>query len=63
MDIFVKLAAILGFILACISLLWHVWIYHERIVEALERNDFDEGLTLLTEHFCLLPTVPVPANS
>ena len=40
-----------------------VWTYHERIVEALERNDFDEGLTLLTEHFCLLPTVPVPANS
>jgi len=28
MDNFVKLVAILGFILACISLLWHVWTYH-----------------------------------
>lgn len=40
-----------------------VWTYHERIVEALERNDFDQGLVLLTEHFCLLPTVPFPENS
>ena len=40
-----------------------VWTYHERIVDALERNDFDEGLTLLIEHFCLLPTVPILENS
>jgi DNA-binding FadR family transcriptional regulator len=40
-----------------------VWTYHEKIVEALEKDDFDLGLTLLTEHFCLLPTVPVPQNS
>jgi DNA-binding FadR family transcriptional regulator len=40
-----------------------VWTYHERIAKALERNDFDGGLMLLTEHFCLLPTVPVPDNS
>ena len=40
-----------------------VWTYHERIVEALERNDFEQGLRLLTEHFCLLPTVPVLENS
>jgi DNA-binding FadR family transcriptional regulator len=37
-----------------------VWTYHQKIVEALENNDFDQGLTLLDEHFCLLPTVPVP---
>lgn len=35
-----------------------VWTYHERIVEALEANDFDQGLVLLTEHFSLLPTAP-----
>jgi DNA-binding FadR family transcriptional regulator len=40
-----------------------VWTYHERIVDALEKNDFDEGLTLLTEHFCLLPNVPILENS
>jgi DNA-binding FadR family transcriptional regulator len=40
-----------------------VWTYHKRIAEALTNNDFDHGLTLLTEHFCLLPTVPVPENS
>ncbi len=40
-----------------------VWIYHEKIVEALERNDFDEGLTLLTEHFYLLPTAPILESS
>ena len=40
-----------------------VWTYHERIVDALERNDFEQGLRFLTEHFCLLPTVPIPENS
>jgi DNA-binding FadR family transcriptional regulator len=35
-----------------------VWTYHECIVEALEANDFDRGLVLLTEHFSLLPTAP-----
>ncbi len=35
-----------------------VWTYHERIVDALEANDFDQGLVLLTEHFSLLPTTP-----
>lgn len=32
-----------------------VWTYHERIVEALEANEFDQGLVFLTEHFNLLP--------
>lgn len=36
-----------------------VWTYHERIVEALEANAFDQGLVLLTEHFSLLPAAPV----
>jgi len=36
-----------------------VWTYHERIVDALDANDFDQGLVLLTEHFSLLPTVPL----
>jgi DNA-binding FadR family transcriptional regulator len=40
-----------------------VWTYHEKITEALENNDFDYGLALLTDHFCLLPTVPVTNNS
>ncbi len=40
-----------------------VWTYHERIVDALEVDDFDEGLKRLTEHFSLLPTVPVLENS
>ena len=35
-----------------------VWTYHERIVDALDANDFDQGLVLLTEHFSLLPTIP-----
>ncbi|MBK8988018.1 MAG: FadR family transcriptional regulator [Chloroflexi bacterium] len=35
-----------------------VWTYHERIVDALDTNDFDQGLVLLTEHFGLLPTIP-----
>lgn len=36
-----------------------VWTYHERIVDALEANDFDQGLVLLREHFSLLPTAPL----
>lgn len=40
-----------------------VWNYHQKIAEALEANDFNGGLLLLTEHFCLLPTVPVPDSS
>ncbi len=37
-----------------------VWTYHERIVDALDANEFDQGLVLLIEHFCLLPTVSQP---
>lgn len=38
-----------------------VWTYHERIVEAVVRDDFECGQTLLIEHFKLLPTVTLPA--
>lgn len=37
-----------------------VWTYHDRIVEAIEAGDVDEGQRLLIEHFQLLPTVTVP---
>ncbi len=37
-----------------------VWDYHERIVEALSANEFDNGRELLVKHFNLLPTVPEP---
>lgn len=40
-----------------------VWTYHERIVEALTTDDFEQGRILLTEHFCLLPTAPVLQTS
>ena len=40
-----------------------VWTYHEKIVDALERNDFEQGLRCLTEHFSLLPTAPILENS
>lgn len=40
-----------------------VWTYHEKIVDALDANDFEYGLTMLIEHFCLLPTLPIPENS
>jgi len=33
-----------------------VWSYHERIVNALCRQQFDLGQQLLTEHFSLLPS-------
>lgn len=36
-----------------------VWTYHEKIVAALTRDDFEQGLVFLTEHFYLLPTAPV----
>lgn len=36
-----------------------VWTYHERIVEAIDNEDFDEGRRLLMAHFQLLPTVTV----
>lgn len=39
-----------------------VWEYHERIVEALCQNQFEQGRQLLIEHFTLLPTVSVPAS-
>jgi hypothetical protein len=29
----------------------------------LANDDFDQGLILLTEHFCLLPTEPVLETS
>jgi DNA-binding GntR family transcriptional regulator len=37
-----------------------VWTYHEEIVAALEQNEYEQGLSLLVEHFSLLPTIPVP---
>lgn len=40
-----------------------VWEYHEKIVEALCQNQFEQGHQLLLEHFTLLPTVSVPASS
>lgn len=39
-----------------------VWDHHEQIVDALCRNDFDEGLQILTAHFTLLPTLSLPAT-
>ena len=33
-----------------------VWEYHERIVVALEANEFEKGRALLIEHFSLLST-------
>lgn len=34
-----------------------VWDYHERIVQALAKAEYEEGRQLLIEHFQLLPTV------
>lgn len=34
-----------------------VWDYHERIVTAIAKSQFEEGRQLLIEHFNLLPTV------
>jgi DNA-binding FadR family transcriptional regulator len=39
-----------------------VWTYHEKIVAALEQNEYEQGLSLLVEHFSLLPTIPVPVQ-
>lgn len=33
-----------------------VWAYHERIVDALCQNEYEQGYQLLVEHFSLLPT-------
>lgn len=33
------------------------WSYHERIVDALCRQEYERGRELLVEHFSLLPTV------
>ncbi|MCP4360325.1 MAG: FadR family transcriptional regulator [Chloroflexi bacterium] len=33
-----------------------VWIYHERIVAALQDDDFETGRQLLIDHFSLLPS-------
>lgn len=33
-----------------------VWTYHERIVEALCQNDYEDGRQWLIEHFALLPS-------
>jgi DNA-binding FadR family transcriptional regulator len=33
-----------------------VWTYHERIVEALQSDDYSCGRRLLEEHFAMLPT-------
>ncbi len=35
-----------------------VWEYHEKIVDALCANEFEQGRQLLIEHFGLLPTEP-----
>jgi DNA-binding FadR family transcriptional regulator len=32
-----------------------VWVYHEKIVDAICKNEFDLGRALLIEHFLLLP--------
>ncbi len=42
-----------------------VWDYHEKIVEAIVRDDFVAGLALLKAHFDLLPhsTVTMSSNS
>jgi DNA-binding FadR family transcriptional regulator len=37
-----------------------VWTYHERILQAIEIADDEEGRRLLIEHFQLLPTVTMP---
>jgi DNA-binding FadR family transcriptional regulator len=37
-----------------------VWTYHDRIVEAIEAGEIEEGRRLLMEHFQLLPTVTMP---
>lgn len=39
-----------------------VWSYHERIVEAICQNEFENGRQLLLEHFRLLPTVTLPTG-
>ncbi len=36
-----------------------VWEYHEKIIEALIADEFEQGRQLLVEHFALLPTEPV----
>ena len=36
-----------------------VWTFHQRIAEALARNEFEQGRQLLVEHFSLLPSDPV----
>jgi DNA-binding FadR family transcriptional regulator len=38
-----------------------VWTYHERIVDAIDRNDFALGRQLLVEHFSLLRTLSMTA--
>ena len=38
-----------------------VWGYHQRIVEALCKNEYEQARKLLVEHFGLLPTVTRPA--
>lgn len=47
-----------------------VWTFHERIVEALCREEYDVGRQLLIEHFALLadrpnaaPSIPVNGNT
>jgi DNA-binding FadR family transcriptional regulator len=35
-----------------------VWDYHEKIVDALSANEFDQARQLLVAHFDLLPTMP-----
>lgn len=35
----------------------NVWNYHERLVDAICDDDFEQGRELLVEHFRLLPTV------
>jgi DNA-binding FadR family transcriptional regulator len=38
-----------------------VWNYHQQIVEAICRDDFENGRKILVEHFELLPTVTHPS--
>jgi DNA-binding FadR family transcriptional regulator len=38
----------------------NVWGYHQKIVEAVCADDYEEARKLLVEHFALLPTVTMP---
>ena len=39
-----------------------VWHYHERILNAIQTNKYEQARQLLIEHFNLLKTTPIPAS-